>query len=90
MAYKIVDAWRPEWRIWMDFEMGKGSALVLDALQSAHPIRADVRNAEEAGESFDAITYEKGGAVLRMIEGFRARRPLPRGHPPLHAPPPRG
>jgi puromycin-sensitive aminopeptidase len=70
MAYKIVDAWRPEWRIWMDFEMGKGAALVLDALQSAHPIRADVRNAEEAGESFDAITYEKGGAVLRMIEGF--------------------
>jgi puromycin-sensitive aminopeptidase len=70
MAFKIVDAWRPEWRIWMDFEMGKGSALVLDALQSAHPIRAEVRNAEEAGESFDAITYEKGGAVLRMIEGF--------------------
>ena len=70
MAYKIVDAWRPEWRIWMDFEMGKGSALVLDSLQSAHPIRAEVRNAEEAGESFDAITYEKGGAVLRMIEGF--------------------
>jgi puromycin-sensitive aminopeptidase len=70
MAYKMVDAWRPEWRIWMDFEGGKGSALVLDALRSAHPIRADVRNAEEAGESFDAITYEKGGAVLRMIEGF--------------------
>ncbi|HXI60302.1 MAG TPA: M1 family aminopeptidase, partial [Polyangia bacterium] len=70
MAYKIVDQWRPEWRIWMDFEMGKGSALLLDALRSAHPIRADIHNAEEAGESFDAITYEKGGAVLRMIEGF--------------------
>ena len=37
---------------------------------SAHPIRADINNAEEAGESFDAITYEKGGAVLRMLEGF--------------------
>jgi puromycin-sensitive aminopeptidase len=70
MAYKIVDQWRPEWRIWMDFETGKGGALLLDALRSAHPIRADVHNAEEAGESFDAITYEKGGAVLRMIEGF--------------------
>ncbi|HVR63702.1 MAG TPA: M1 family metallopeptidase [Polyangia bacterium] len=70
MAYKIVADWRPDWRIWMDFEVGKGSALLLDALQSAHPIRADVHNAEEAGESFDAITYEKGGAVLRMIEGF--------------------
>ena len=70
MAYKIVDAWRPSWRIWMDFEAGKGAALALDALVSAHPIRADVANAEEAGESFDAITYEKGGAVLRMLEGF--------------------
>jgi len=70
MAYKIVDDWRPSWRIWMDFESGKGAALALDALVSAHPIRADINNAEEAGESFDAITYEKGGAVLRMLEGF--------------------
>jgi puromycin-sensitive aminopeptidase len=70
MAYKIVDAWRPEWRIWMEFEGGKGAAMLLDSLQAAHPIRADIANAEEAGESFDAITYEKGGAVLRMIEGF--------------------
>jgi puromycin-sensitive aminopeptidase len=70
MAYKIVDDWRPSWRIWMDFEAGKGVALALDALVSAHPIRAEIQNAEEAGESFDAITYEKGGAVLRMLEGF--------------------
>ena len=70
MAYKLVVAWRPEWRIWMDFEGGKGAAMLLDSLHAAHPIRADVHNAEEAGESFDAITYEKGGAVLRMIEGY--------------------
>ena len=70
MAFKIVDRWRPEWRIWMDFEGGKASALALDALRAAHPIRAEINNAEEAGESFDAITYEKGGAVLRMIEGY--------------------
>ena len=70
MAYKIVDQWRPQWRVWMDFEVGKGAALHLDALKSSHPIRAEIRNAEEAGESFDAITYEKGGAILRMIEGY--------------------
>ena len=70
MAYKIVDQWRPKWRVWMDFEVGKGAALHLDALKSSHPIRAEIRNAEEAGESFDAITYEKGGAILRMIEGY--------------------
>jgi puromycin-sensitive aminopeptidase len=76
MAYKIVDDWRPSWRIWMDFEGGKGVALALDALVSAHPIRAEIKNAEEAGESFDAITYEKGGAVLRMLEGFLGAEPF--------------
>jgi puromycin-sensitive aminopeptidase len=70
MAYKIVDQWRPQWRVWMDFEGGKGAALHLDAMKSSHPIRAEIKNAEEAGEAFDAITYEKGGAILRMIEGY--------------------
>jgi len=70
MAYKIVDLWRPRWRVWADFEAGKGAALHLDALKSSHAIRAEVKNAQEAGESFDAITYEKGGAILRMIESY--------------------
>ncbi|MCI0669490.1 MAG: M1 family metallopeptidase, partial [Myxococcaceae bacterium] len=70
MAYKVVDAWRPGWRVWLDFDAGKAVALHLDALRSTHPIRGEVHNASEAGESFDAITYEKGGAVLRMLEGF--------------------
>lgn len=79
MAYKVVDIWKPEWRVWMDFEVGKGAALMLDALRSAHPIRSDVNNAEEAGESFDAITYEKGGAVLRMMEGYLGQDPFRAG-----------
>jgi puromycin-sensitive aminopeptidase len=70
MAYKIVDLWRPDWRVWLDFDAGKATALHLDALRSTHPIRGTVANAAEATESFDAITYEKGGGVLRMIEGF--------------------
>jgi puromycin-sensitive aminopeptidase len=70
MAYKIVDQWKPEWRMWDDFEGGKAEALHLDALESTHPIRSEVRNADEATENFDAITYEKGGAMLRMIEGY--------------------
>jgi puromycin-sensitive aminopeptidase len=70
MAYKVVDSWKPDWRVWLDFDSGKAAALHLDALRSTHPIRGEVRNANEAGESFDLITYEKGGAVLRMLEGF--------------------
>jgi puromycin-sensitive aminopeptidase len=70
MAFKIVDAWNPGWRVWLEFDQGKASALQLDALRSTHPIRAEVRSVAEAGEAFDLITYEKGGAVLRMIEGY--------------------
>jgi puromycin-sensitive aminopeptidase len=70
MSYKIVDAWNPGWRVWLEFDQGKASALQLDALRSTHPIRAEVKSVAEAGEAFDLITYEKGGAVLRMIEGY--------------------
>jgi len=77
MSYKIVDGWHPEWRVWLDFDNGKAAALHLDALRSTHPIRPKaIRNAAEATESFDAITYEKGGAVLRMIEGYLGEGPF--------------
>ncbi|WP_248355719.1 M1 family metallopeptidase [Anaeromyxobacter oryzae] len=70
MAYKIVDQWNPGWRVWLDFDQGKAAAMQLDALRSTHPIRAEVKDVADAGEAFDLITYEKGGAVLRMIEGY--------------------
>jgi len=70
MAYVVVDQWRPGWRMWLGFDQGKAAAMALDALRSTHPIRAEVRTVAEATEAFDLITYEKGGAVLRMIEGF--------------------
>jgi puromycin-sensitive aminopeptidase len=70
MAFKIVDAWKPDWRVWLEYDVAKAGALHLDALASTHPVRAEVHNADEATESFDLITYEKGGGVLRMIESW--------------------
>ncbi|HTN52526.1 MAG TPA: M1 family aminopeptidase [Anaeromyxobacter sp.] len=79
MAFKIVDPWNPGWRVWLEFDQGKAMALQLDALRSTHPIRAEVRSVAEAGEAFDLITYEKGGAVLRMIEGYLGEGPFREG-----------
>ena len=45
-------------------------ALGLDALASTHPIYAPVRSVAEATENFDLITYEKGAAVVRMVEHY--------------------
>jgi len=79
MSYKIVDAWKPDWRVWLDFDAGKAAALHLDGLRSTHPIHAEVKNPDEMTESFDLITYEKGGAVLRMIEGYLGEAPFREG-----------
>ena len=70
MAYRVVDDWRPEWRLWHSFEHDRAGALALDALANTHPIYAEVRSVAEATQNFDAITYEKGAAVVRMIEHF--------------------
>ena len=73
MAYEILDGWRPQWRIWLDFAHRRESALFVDALASSHPIAPKIRSADEAHENFDAITYTKGACVLRMLEGFIGR-----------------
>jgi puromycin-sensitive aminopeptidase len=70
MAFVIVDQWRPEWRMWLDFQHGTAAALELDALRNTHPIYCEVRSAAEASENFDLITYEKGAAVVRMLERY--------------------
>jgi puromycin-sensitive aminopeptidase len=70
MAFQIVDAWKPEWKMWLDFQHHRSAALGLDALGNTHPIYTEVKRPSEATENFDLITYEKGASVVRMIERF--------------------
>ena len=67
---KATAALNPEWRYWRDFVAENTGAFNLDALASTHPISIEAKSAEEASERFDAITYTKGAAVLRMIESY--------------------
>ena len=71
MAFKIVDGWRPEWRVWLEFDTGKAGALHLDALDSTHPIRSEVRNADEA-------TWTEGTGKIRIaLSGFTSSPDFP-------------
>ncbi|HWP66381.1 MAG TPA: M1 family aminopeptidase [Candidatus Limnocylindria bacterium] len=79
MAYRVVHAWQPTWRMWESFEHDRASALALDALVSTHPIYAPVHSVAEATENFDVITYEKGAAVVRMIEHYLGPAVFQRG-----------
>lgn len=60
----------PEWHMWEQYVVQEQSrALSLDALRSSHPIEVPIRNAKEVDEVFDAISYCKGGSIVRMLSG---------------------
>jgi puromycin-sensitive aminopeptidase len=57
-----------DFAMWPQFTTGHlASALRLDALKSSHPIQVPIQHAEEVEQVFDAISYCKGGSVVRMI-----------------------
>jgi len=43
-------------------------ALAIDATSATHPIIRHVETVDQIGEAFDSITYNKGQAVITMIE----------------------
>ncbi|HKW76892.1 MAG TPA: M1 family metallopeptidase [Terriglobales bacterium] len=70
MALKPSQALHPEWNAALDAVHETDTALRADALQHTHPIRATAETPDQINEMFDAISYEKGAAVLRMIESY--------------------
>jgi aminopeptidase N len=70
MANKPLAAARSDWNIAVDEAEESRSALNLDALKSTRPIHADVSTPAQIDEAFDGIAYEKGAAVLRMVESY--------------------
>ena len=79
MAFSIVDAWKPEWHMWLDFQSGRAAAYALDGLRNPHPIYVEVETPEQATENFDLITYEKGASVVRMLERWLGRATFRKG-----------
>ena len=71
MATKIVDKFYPEWNLWDQFlDDAMLEAMSLDALKNSHPINVNVNHPAQIREIFDAISYDKGGSVLRMLENY--------------------
>ncbi|MDI1495652.1 MAG: Aminopeptidase N [Cenarchaeum symbiont of Oopsacas minuta] len=71
MATKFVDKLYPEWHMWDQFlNDAMTVAMGLDSLKSSHPIDVKVNSPSEIREIFDAISYDKGGCLLRMLEDY--------------------
>jgi len=70
MANHPLASWKPDWNIPVDEELENQTALNLDSLAATRPIHAAVETPGQIEEAFDAIAYQKGAAVLRMIESY--------------------
>ncbi len=70
MELIACDAYRPDWHRWTLFGLERSAAFETDSLASTRSVEYPVRSPEECEGMFDVLTYDKGGALLRMLEQF--------------------
>ncbi|NIJ15717.1 M1 family metallopeptidase [Sphingobium vermicomposti] len=70
MATKVTDKLNPDWEMLLTRVEGRERAMGLDALATTHPVVQKIATVEEVNQAFDAITYQKGEAVITMLEGY--------------------
>lgn len=82
MATKTIASLRPQWRFLERAIEEADIAKEVDQLQTTRAIHVPVLNPSQAIEMFDPITYEKGAALLRMLEYFVGEKTFQQG---IHA-----
>jgi alanyl aminopeptidase len=70
MSYKVAHEYWPEGQLDKALQKGAMSAMQNDSLISAREVREHIRHNDQISDSFDGITYQKGGGVLGMIERY--------------------
>src|SRR5450755_1900695 len=68
MQEKAAEHFYPQWQTWLNGYGQKQYAMALDARRTSHPIQQTVADHSEAIAAFDGITYNKGQALIRMLE----------------------
>ncbi|KAF8056455.1 aminopeptidase M1-D [Scenedesmus sp. PABB004] len=71
-----ADAYRPHWGYFDDFfDTTTSPGLEADGVATSHPltISRPIESLDEIDNWFDGVSYEKGGAVLRMLRAWLNR-----------------
>ncbi len=79
MEMLSTDAFRPEWDRWTTFGLSRTAAFDVDSLRSTRPVEYEVISPDDAEGMFDILTYEKGAAVVRMLEQYLGAEAFRRG-----------
>ena len=70
MATKATTALHPEWDPELGTVSGREAAINLDSVSSTHSVVQRISTVEQISQAFDAITYQKGEAVITMLEDY--------------------
>jgi puromycin-sensitive aminopeptidase len=70
MEMMCADSFRPQWKRWGEFATERAASMKVDGLASTRPVEIEVKRPEEADAMFDVLTYQKGSAVVRMLEQY--------------------
>jgi aminopeptidase N len=70
MQEKAAERFYPQWKTWLNGYGQKQYGMALDARRTSHPIQQTVADESVAMTAFDAITYNKGQAFIRMLENY--------------------
>lgn len=67
---KVTDHFKPEWHALLNRVGGREAAMNLDSFATTHPVVQPIRTVAETAQAFDAIAYQKGEAVISMLEAY--------------------
>jgi aminopeptidase N len=70
MESRATEHFHPEWNTQLSAVGNREYAMGLDSLSTTHPVVQHVETVDQASQAFDAITYQKGEAVIRMLEAY--------------------
>ena len=70
MESRTTNLLHPEWNWKIRGVGGRDAAMERDALATTHPVVQRISSADEISQAFDTITYEKGSAVINMLENY--------------------
>lgn len=80
IGYLAVDKVFPQWQIWTQFVYtDHAEALSLDGLKNTHAVEVEVNHPSEISEIFDAISYEKGASIIRMLAVYLGEKVFQKG-----------
>jgi aminopeptidase N len=70
MERRATQKLHPEWNTALAAVGVRNKAMEVDALRTTHAVVQHVTTADQASQAFDAVTYSKGDAVIRMLEAY--------------------